>query len=264
VLRLDRLLGDADDGKAVKRLLAVLQGVRMVNSSDWESVCPAMPDHRGACLYIRIVDGAPVAWCTNGCSDEAVLTALTERLSPLTARSVHREERRAEPPTMPIENRARISEAKTPAASPSTPLGSEAFCESCSKTIVKTRRSRRFCSNLCRDVFHGRRKAQEAEPVAPASILSVKTDNETESPAVPTPTPPLGLTEAALVLNCHRRTVRAYIRAGLFPGRLLAGRWKIRREDLGAFIEGALRPRNEPGTTAPAASFAPPEPEAES
>jgi excisionase family DNA binding protein len=66
-----------------------------------------------------------------------------------------------------------------------------------------------------------------------------------EAPAaVPATAPLLGLTEAALVLGCHRRTVRAYIRAGLFPGRLLAGRWKIRREDLEAFIEAAARARN--------------------
>gem|GEM_PF-4203196 len=63
----------------------------------------------------------------------------------------------------------------------------------------------------------------------------------------------LGLTEAALVLNCHRRTVRAYIRAGLFPGRLLAGRWKIRREDLDTFIERALRAPSGSRTAAPAA-----------
>lgn len=64
-----------------------------------------------------------------------------------------------------------------------------------------------------------------------------------EGPAtVPAAAPMVGLTEAARALDCHRRTVRSYLRRGLLPGRLLAGRWKIRREDLEAFIEGALRP----------------------
>jgi excisionase family DNA binding protein len=77
-----------------------------------------------------------------------------------------------------------------------------------------------------------------------------------EAPAaVPATAPMLGLTEAAQVLGCHRRTVRAYLRAGLFPGRLLAGRWKIRREDLDAFLEAA--PRAGGGErTAPAARSA--------
>ena len=39
------------------------------------------------------------------------------------------------------------------------PLGSETSCELCGRAILKTRRSRRFCSDLCRDTFHGRRKA---------------------------------------------------------------------------------------------------------
>jgi excisionase family DNA binding protein len=63
-------------------------------------------------------------------------------------------------------------------------------------------------------------------------------------PHVPATTPLLGLTAAALRLDCHRRTVRAYIRAGLLPGLFLAGRWKIRSEDLEAFIEAAARARN--------------------
>ncbi len=66
---------------------------------------------------------------------------------------------RAEPSTMPVENRARISEARTPAAPASVPLGSEVPCGACGNTIVKTRSSRRFCSDFCRDVFHGRRTA---------------------------------------------------------------------------------------------------------
>ena len=164
MLRLDRLLDDAGDGSPVERLLAVLQGVRRVGA-DWESVCPASPAHPG--LYIRIEpvfeEHVPIAWCTAGCSDRAVLAALTERLTREAPAAVSG---RAEPPTMAVENRARISETKTPAARPSAPLGSEAPCESCSKTIVKTRRSRRFCSDLCRDVFHGRRKAQEAMAAA--------------------------------------------------------------------------------------------------
>ena len=72
-------------------------------------------------------------------------------------------------------------------------------------------------------------------------------------PHVPATTPLLGLTQAAQLLGCHRRTVRAYIRAGLLPGLFLAGRWKIRREDLEAFIEGAPRSRNESRTVAPVA-----------
>lgn len=66
---------------------------------------------------------------------------------------------RPKPSTMAVENRARISEARTVAAPASVPLGSEIPCEACGKTIVKTRRSRRFCSDLCRDVSRGRRKA---------------------------------------------------------------------------------------------------------
>lgn len=63
--------------------------------------------------------------------------------------------------------------------------------------------------------------------------------------AVPATTAMVGLTEAALALDCHRRTVRSYLRRGLLPGRLLAGRWKIRREDLEAFIEDAPRSGKE-------------------
>lgn len=71
----------------------------------------------------------------------------------------------------------------------------------------------------------------------------------TEAPApVPATVPLLGLTEAALVLGCHRRTVRAYVRAGLLRGRLVAGRWKIRREDLEAFIEGHTQEEAERAT----------------
>jgi len=239
VLRLDRLLGDAGDGKSLDRFLATLKGVNRAGTA-WESVCPADPAHRG--LYIRIErvveEHVPIAWCTAGCSDRAVLAALTERLTREAPAAVSG---RPEPSTMAVENRARNAETKTPAARPSAPLGSEAPCESCSKTIVKTRRSRRFCSDLCRDVFHGRRKA-------PPEL-----EQEPESQAAPIATPMLGLTEAALVLNCHRRTVRAYIRAGLFPGRLLAGRWKIRREDLDTFIERALRAPSGSRTAAPAA-----------
>jgi excisionase family DNA binding protein len=153
VLRLDRFLDDAGDGKSFERLLAVLQGVNRAGM-DWESVCPASPAHRG--LYIRIErvveEHVPIAWCTAGCPDQVVLAALTERLR--------------------------------------------------------------------------KPESQKAAPI--------------EAPApVPATAPLMGLTEAALMLNCHRRTVRAYLRAGVFPGRLLAGRWKIRREDLHAFIENA-------------------------
>jgi excisionase family DNA binding protein len=63
-------------------------------------------------------------------------------------------------------------------------------------------------------------------------------------PPLATTTPLLGLTETAQVLGCHRRTARSYLRRGLLPGRFLAGRWKIRREDLEAFIEAAARARN--------------------
>ena len=155
MLRLDRLLDDAGDGRPVERLLAVLQGVNKVGTaSDWESVCPADPAHRGLVIRVEPVfeERVPIAWCTAGCSDQALLAALTKRL-----------------------------------------------------------------------------RKPESLKVAPI-----------EAPApVPATAPLMGLTEAALMLNCHRRTVRAYLRAGFFPGRLLAGRWKIRREDLDAFIENA-------------------------
>jgi excisionase family DNA binding protein len=88
-------------------------------------------------------------------------------------------------------------------------------------------------------------KQGAAAPAAPTEPLKkpegVKAAPREAPAAVPATAPLVGLTEAALRLDCHRRTVRAYIRAGLLPGLLLAGRWKIRREDLDAFIEGALR-----------------------
>ncbi len=166
MLRLDRLLDDAGDGKSFERLLDVLQGVNRVGT-DWESVCPASPAHRGLLIRVeRVVEeGALIAWCTAGCSDRAVLAALTERL------------RKPESP---------------------------------------------------------KADSGDALAVAPATV------------------PLLGLTQAALVLGCHRRTARAYLRAGLFPGRLLAGRWKIRHEDLDAFIEGTPPRRGDPGTAVPA------------
>lgn len=65
---------------------------------------------------------------------------------------------RAEPSTIPVENCAPFSGARTAAAPASVPLGAEIPCEACGKTIVKTRLARRFCSKLCNDTFHGRRK----------------------------------------------------------------------------------------------------------
>ncbi len=106
------------------------------------------------------------------------------------------------------------------------------------------------------DLWNSTKQSKDA-PAAPAEPLrkpeGAKATPSEAPAAVPATAPLLGLTEAALVLDCHRRTVRAYIRAGLLPGLLLAGRWKIRREDLEAFIEAAPRARNESKTAVPAA-----------
>jgi hypothetical protein len=77
---------------------------------------------------------------------------------------------------MPVENSVSVSGAGKDAAratwpvgstkpskngapfSESVPLGSETACIVCGKTIIKTRLARCFCSKLCNDVFHGRRK----------------------------------------------------------------------------------------------------------
>jgi helix-turn-helix protein len=75
-------------------------------------------------------------------------------------------------------------------------------------------------------------------------IEGMKATPKEAQAAVSTAASLAGLTEAGLLLDCHRRTVRAYIRAGLLPGLFLAGRWKVRLEDLQTFIEAAARARN--------------------
>jgi excisionase family DNA binding protein len=94
--------------------------------------------------------------------------------------------------------------------------------------------------------------------VAMDSLNEPKVINATpETPAAVLATAPMfGLTEAALVLGCHPRTVRELLRRGLLPGRLLVGRWKIRRDDLEAFIEASPRARNESRAATPAARSA--------
>jgi excisionase family DNA binding protein len=97
------------------------------------------------------------------------------------------------------------------------------------------------------DLWISTKQSKDA-PAAPAEPFrkpeGAKATPREAPAAVPATASLVGLTEAALRLDCHRRTVRAYIRAGLLPGLLLAGRWKIRREDLEAFIEAAARARN--------------------
>jgi excisionase family DNA binding protein len=74
VLRLDRFLAAAGDGKSFERLLMLLQGVKA--GKDWLSNCPL--GHPGFIMRVELVE-APVAWCSAGCPDQAVLSALTER-----------------------------------------------------------------------------------------------------------------------------------------------------------------------------------------
>ncbi|MGB8521602.1 MAG: helix-turn-helix domain-containing protein [Candidatus Acidiferrales bacterium] len=59
--------------------------------------------------------------------------------------------------------------------------------------------------------------------------------------------PPIGeklltLREAADVLRLSTRTVREYVHLGKIEGRIIGGRWRLRRADLDAFFENA--PRN--------------------
>ena len=58
--------------------------------------------------------------------------------------------------------------------------------------------------------------------------------------------PPIGdrlltLREAAEVLRLSTRTVRKYILRGEIEGRIIGGRWRLRRADLDAFYEKARR-----------------------
>lgn len=52
----------------------------------------------------------------------------------------------------------------------------------------------------------------------------------------------LTLREAAEILRLSIRTVRHYVHRGEIEGRIIGGRWRLRREDLDAFFEKA--PRN--------------------
>ena len=81
MLRLDRLLGDAGDKKPVERFLAVLQGVNEVTTG-WETTCPSCDGRRGFVVRVEPVveERVPIAWCSAGCPDQAVLVVLTERL----------------------------------------------------------------------------------------------------------------------------------------------------------------------------------------
>jgi excisionase family DNA binding protein len=101
----------------------------------------------------------------------------------------------------------------------------------------------RFLASLTRE-----HDGKEGDAVTPVLLRprpeGVKATPREASAVVPPRAPLVGLTEAAVRLDCHRRTIRAYIRAGLLTGLFLAGRWKIRREDLEAFIEAAARARN--------------------
>lgn len=58
--------------------------------------------------------------------------------------------------------------------------------------------------------------------------------------------PPIGdhlltLREAAEVLRLSTRTVREYTLHGEIEARIIGGRWRIRRADLGAFFANARR-----------------------
>jgi excisionase family DNA binding protein len=52
----------------------------------------------------------------------------------------------------------------------------------------------------------------------------------------------LTLREAAEVLRLSTRTVREYLQLGQIEGRIIGGRWRIRRADLDGFF--AKAPRN--------------------
>jgi len=66
--------------------------------------------------------------------------------------------------------------------------------------------------------------------------------NHAESRPFPIGEALLTLAEVAEILRLHPRTVRQYVRRGELPGRLIGGRWRFRRQDLGAFFDSA--PRN--------------------
>jgi excisionase family DNA binding protein len=51
----------------------------------------------------------------------------------------------------------------------------------------------------------------------------------------------LTLREAAEVLRLSPRTVREYLKRGEIEGRIIGGRWRLRRADLDAFFENAPR-----------------------
>lgn len=58
--------------------------------------------------------------------------------------------------------------------------------------------------------------------------------------------PPIGdrlltLREAAEVLHLSARTVREYVHRGEIEGRIIGGRWRLRRADLDAFFANAPR-----------------------
>lgn len=56
----------------------------------------------------------------------------------------------------------------------------------------------------------------------------------------------LTLDEAAQVLRLHRLTVRRYITTGLLPAAKMGRAWRIRQDDLLAFIEGRKQTPAEP------------------
>lgn len=66
---------------------------------------------------------------------------------------------RAEAATIAASPPCTVLETRSLPAPTSAPHGSEIPCEACGARIVKTRRARRFCSDRCRDVYHGRRKS---------------------------------------------------------------------------------------------------------
>lgn len=61
-------------------------------------------------------------------------------------------------------------------------------------------------------------------------------------PAPPKPAPPADLRtvdEAAAFLRVHRKTVLRHVKAGDLRGQQVGGRWRLRQNDLEAFLRGA-------------------------
>jgi excisionase family DNA binding protein len=70
----------------------------------------------------------------------------------------------------------------------------------------------------------------------------MKNHKRSQADALPIGDRLLTLREAADVLRLSTRTLREYVSRGEIEGRIIGGRWRFRRADLGAFLANA--PRN--------------------